>query len=708
MAHLTILSGTTRGKIVELGAQPCRVGREQGIEVTLPDTKTSRIHIEINFKDGQFFLRDMKSKNGTMVNGTAVTALTLQEGDQIQIGETRLAFSLQDVPKHPRGSPGRKQDSIMAPRLPVGVVPALGSAGLDKSGAEAFETLELNGRLAILQDEAKPEVPEAARSESESEHDSTVETEGTHRAPGIAKNEPVTPEAHSQAQERANRALRALYSLARTAAEADSSAELWKALGEGLRVALEADRVTPVLLDAKGHWDVGNPSGELAHGPAAFAKVPVSRTIVDYALRTRRSVLTSPRTDARFGNAKSIGEQGITSAICVPIISHDQILGLLYADRLGGQNFVRDDHELLTAACLQAAPALATLRRLEEAIQKKERLLKELKNQHNMLGDSPRMREAGAFIERAGTVNSVVLVLGESGTGKELVARAIHYNSRRSDAAFIVVNCAALTETLIESELFGHVKGAFTGASSDRAGRFEMAHEGTLFLDEIGELSNNCQTKLLRVLEQGELSRVGEGRVRKVDVRVLAATNRDLQAEVKNGRFREDLYYRLNVLTVSLAPLRDRGADVELLLEHYLREAALRSQRNQLEFSEEALAMLMHYRWPGNVRELRNLTERLAVLCPHEVIGVSDLPSECREEPRETVALSPEPDSGSAPVPSRPAAPVQNTSKLADIEKGHILRVLEACDNNKKLAADKLGIDRSTLYAKLRAYGILT
>src|SRR6185436_5949378 len=223
--------------------------------------------------------------------------------------------------------------------------------------------------------------------------------------------------------------------------------------------------------------------------------------------------------------------------------------------------FMREDQELLTAACLQAAPALANLRRLEEALSKKDKLLKELKSQHNLLGESPRMKEVSAFIERAAPSNSVVLILGESGTGKELVARAIHYNSKRSDTAFITVNCAALTESLIESELFGHTKGAFTGATSDRPGRFELAHEGTIFLDEIGELSNNCQTKLLRVLEQGEISRVGESRVRKVDVRVLAATNRDLQTEVKAGRFREDLFYRLNVLSISLPPLRQRGND---------------------------------------------------------------------------------------------------------------------------------------------------
>ncbi len=494
---------------------------------------------------------------------------------------------------------------------------------------------------------------------------------------------------------------------------------MWRALSGGLLSALEADRVTPVLIEGKNRWKVAELSGgSLDEGQggtkAAFAKVPVSRTIVDYALRTHRSVLTAPRSDERFGHAKSVGEQGISSALCVPIVSHEDTLGLLYADRLGGVSFVREDQELLTAACLLAGPALANLQRLEDALSKKERLLNELKNQHNILGMSARMREVAQFIDRAAPSNSVVLILGESGTGKELVARATHYKSTRGDEAFVVVNCAALSEMLIESELFGHVKGSFTGATADRAGRFEMAHEGTIFLDEIGELTNNCQTKLLRVLEQGEISRVGEGRVRKVDVRVLAATNRDLQAEVKAGRFREDLFYRLNVLSVCLPPLRERGGDVQILLEHFLNHAASRGGRARMEFSEEATQAVMRYRWPGNVRELRNLCERMAVLCPNEVIGIADLPSEIRamaseipERPGESAMMTSPvpPQAASAPPP--PAA-TENAEKLADIEKLHILKILESADNNKKLAAEKLGIDRSTLYAKLRAYGIMT
>ncbi len=695
MPQLTVLNGQFRGKVAMLGATVCRIGRDVGVELPISDAKASRVHVEITLKDGRYVLRDLKSKNGTLVNGTAVTALTLREGDQIQIGETRIAFSLQEAPHPPSG---RDHDSMLAPLVPVGAVPGTGGAGVTEGG-ERFETLELTAPLQLLSERAPTP-------EQRLDHVSSDDRDMTPYTPQKVFV-PKSPDAAAELA-RTTRALRALFMLARMAAEATSSAEMLGALVAGLRAALEADRVTAVTLDEKGGWAVAPQNvAQLASPTLAFSKIPVSRTIVDYALRTRRSVLTAPLSDARFGGAKSIGEQGIRSALCVPIISHEEVLGLIYADRLGGEDFGRDDQEFLTAACLQVAPALVNLRRLEAALTRKARLVRELKSQHNLLGESPPMREVEAFIERAAPTQSVVLILGESGTGKELVARAIHYSSKRSDQPLVVVNCAALTESLIESELFGHARGAFTGATADRPGRFEMAHEGTIFLDEIGELSNACQTKLLRVLEQGELSRVGEGRVRKVDVRVLAATNRDLQAEVKAGRFREDLYYRLNVLSISLPPLRERADDVLLLLNHYLREAAVRGGRARLGFSEDALALLRGYRWPGNVRELRNLTERLAVLCPNEIVGIPDLPPEFRTA--DILAESDAAPKESAPtelVPTSAAPAAGAAQTLADVEKGHILRTLAACENNKKLAAERLGIDRSTLYAKLRAYGL--
>ncbi|GMV82547.1 MAG: hypothetical protein AMXMBFR7_37310 [Planctomycetota bacterium] len=682
MAHLTILNGPNHGRIVGLvPGHTYRIGRDPTLDLCIDDAKASRVHVEIEVKEDVALLKDMRSKNGTLLNGETVTTMELKDRDEIMIGETRLSYSLQEAPKsHMRG---RAQDSILASRVPQGAVPTIGR-GAGEHGGESFETLDLDAPLPLL------------RLEGAAPLDPT-------QVPTV----PIIRET-PQALERANISLRALFSIARACAESTSTKQLMGVLAARLQQALEADRVTPILIDEAGRWQVAelDPS-KAAEGkrPAVFSKVPVSRTIVDYALRTRRSVLTSPRSDSRFVGAKSIGEQGISSAICVPILTGDSVHGLIYADRLGGQDFAREDQELLTAACLQAAPALSGLRRLEEALARKERLLEELKGQYNLLGECEHMKQVYSFIERAAPTDSVVLVLGESGTGKELVARAIHYHSPRREGPLVVVNCAALSESLIESELFGHAKGAFTGATADRKGRFELAHEGTIFLDEIGELSAACQTKLLRVLENGEVSRVGEARVRKVDVRLVAATNRDLAAEAKAGRFREDLFYRLNVLTVNLPPLREREGDIRLLADHYLQESAARSGRPRLRFSDEALELLGLYAWPGNVRELRNLTERLAVLCPHETIGVRDMPAEfgrlARPAPDEPAVALPAPSGAQTKLPPANAT-------LADVEKIHILRVLETNHGNKKATAEVLGIDRSTLYAKLRAYGILS
>ena len=692
MAHLTVLNGPNHGR--PFGLTPgltFRIGRDPSLELAIDDVKASRVHVEIERRDDGFVLRDLHSKNGTMVNGVRTSAQVLQEGDQIQIGETRIEFSLNDAPK----GPIPRFDSIMASRLPIGAVPALGNAGVSggEGASDGFETLDMAATLPLLRIEGAGESPAAGG------------------APvSLARETPAR-------LERANRCLRALYITARACAESTSIKQLLSILAARLRTALEADRVTPLLLDENNRWHVAELDAALSERkaepgeptPPAFSRVPVSRTIVDYALRTGRSVLTAPRSDTRFGDARSIGEQGISSALCVPIAVGDRMLGLIYADRLGGQDFDREDQELLTAACLQAAPALSGLQRLEDALARKERLLLELKSQHQLLGASPRMQEVFAFIERAAPTNSVVLVLGESGTGKELVARAMHYQSSRSEGPLVIVNCAALSESLIESELFGHAKGAFTGATADRKGRFELAHAGTIFLDEIGELSGACQTKLLRVIEQGEISRVGESRVRKVSVRLLAATNRDLAAEAKGGRFREDLFYRLNVLSVTLPPLRERGLDIRTLTDHYLGEAAVRCGRLRLKLSDEAYDLIERYPWPGNVRELRNLAERLAVLCPQDVIGVRDLPQEMstRWVPPGTPAEAGEAAALPATVTRIPNSP-DHRKTLSEIEKEHILSVLSSSGGNKKQAAELLGIDRSTLYAKLRAYGILS
>lgn len=298
------------------------------------------------------------------------------------------------------------------------------------------------------------------------------------------------------------------------------------------------------------------------------------------------------------------------------------------------------------------------------------------------------MQAMFGVVRQSATSPHSVLITGESGTGKELVARAVHTLSGRR--AFVAVNCGALPEHLLESELFGHEKGAFTGADRGREGLFEAAHGGTLFLDELSELPPTLQPKLLRALDEGEVRRLGSTRSHRVDVRVVAASNRDLEAEVESGRFRDDLYWRVNVIQIEVPPLRDRPADIPLLAEHFLAGAARAANRPEPPISREAMAVMTRYAWPGNVRELRHAIERAVVLTRADEIGVQDLPPRVR-------------DAGEGSERLRKAS--ENRMTLDELERTYILDVLRSVDGNKSKASELLGIDRKTLYRKLEAYG---
>jgi DNA-binding NtrC family response regulator len=293
---------------------------------------------------------------------------------------------------------------------------------------------------------------------------------------------------------------------------------------------------------------------------------------------------------------------------------------------------------------------------------------------------------------------STVLVVGESGTGKELVARAIHTHSPRAAGPFVAVNCTALTESLLESELFGHAKGAFTGAVAVRRGIFEEAQGGTVFLDEIGDVGGKMQAQLLRVLQEGEIRRVGGTDSIKVDVRVVAATNRELEAEVEAGRFREDLYFRINVVTIRLPPLRERPSDIPLLVDHFLSKYAARERRADAGVAPAAMALLQGWAWPGNVRELENVIERALALSKDGVILPSDLPPEVAEGSTATA-------SSASLVAGAPAGLVEDRPTLAELERRYIELILRETGGNKKRAAEILGIDRRTLYRTLEREG---
>jgi DNA-binding NtrC family response regulator len=350
------------------------------------------------------------------------------------------------------------------------------------------------------------------------------------------------------------------------------------------------------------------------------------------------------------------------------------------AMKLGAYDYLQKPFPLKDLE-VEAAKAFERRRLRKENTQLKT-LLERAQSKHDMVGSSPAMQEVFRLIQRAGASEKAILIQGDSGTGKELVARALHAHSGRADKPIVVINCAALPETLLESELFGHERGSFTGAVSAKPGLFEVADGGTLFIDEIGELPGSLQAKLLRVLEDGSLRRIGSVQERRVSVRLLAATNRNLAKEVAAGRFREDLYYRINVMSLELPPLRERTGDIQLLVNHFLGTG--------WEIEPAALDAMERYSWPGNVRQLINALERAKILCADETIRLKDLPKE--------VVIPAVPSSGSDEL--------EVTDDLAAIQRSKVVEVLRREAGNKSKAARALGIDRRKIYRLLEKFAI--
>jgi two-component system response regulator HydG len=313
----------------------------------------------------------------------------------------------------------------------------------------------------------------------------------------------------------------------------------------------------------------------------------------------------------------------------------------------------------------------------------------------NIIGRSQPMKKLLDMMSMVAPSEATVLITGESGTGKELIARSLHFNSPRKEKPLVVVNCASIAETLLESELFGHEKGAFTGADKRREGRFMQANHGTIFLDEIGETSSTMQAKLLRVLQEKEVQRVGGEETIKVDVRIVAATNRNLEADVAKGRFREDLFYRLNVMNVNVPPLKERQEDIPLLAQHFLEKFADKNRKTVKGFVPLTMDMLLNYDWPGNVRELENAIERAVILLTGEHITEKQLPLNITKK---------YPDLSTSPIAAAPV--MDGTRSMEEIEKEAILATLKASGGNKSETARRLGITRKTLHNKLKNYGL--
>jgi Nif-specific regulatory protein len=501
---------------------------------------------------------------------------------------------------------------------------------------------------------------------------------------------------------RAQRYLTALSQLGETLGALDDRSHLAAAATETSLSALAADRVLVLLRHPDGKLPVE--ACAIAPGEPRSSEFDPPEDLVAKVLGEGKCI-ASDDGDGDDDGASSGDER---RAIAAPLVVRGRALGLLYAERRGEPPW--DQIDLTAIACLANLIAggfegVDSHRSLEA----ENRDLRDRLGGRDFVGRSPAATQLLRFVAKVGPTDATVLLTGESGSGKEMVAQSIHASSRRTRARFVAVNCAALTETLIESELFGHEKGAFTGASERKVGRFEAADGGSLFLDEVGELPLDCQTKFLRVLEEQCFERVGGTRPLRVDVRVIAATNRDLAAMVGAGQFREDLYYRLSVIHTQVPTLRERPEDIALLAEHFLEKLKRQVPRRIRGFEPAALEAMQRHVWPGNVRELRNAVERAIVMGEGERIGVADLPPHVLAGRPATRSIEPRMPT---PVPMAPAAPpvvgelLSAPLPLRDLERAGIIAALRATGGNKAQAANLLQIDRSTLYKKIKDYEI--
>ena len=465
--------------------------------------------------------------------------------------------------------------------------------------------------------------------------------------------------------------------------------ELQKTLLELLFEVVPAERGAILLIDP-------SPQGDEKEFAAVFGldrrrgqdeSISVSRTVTKWVLHHGESLLISNQSDAKgFEGSDSLLEQRPGSVLCVPLVMLGRTLGVIYLDTKEPETLFDKDHlQLVSAISAITAVAIENARHIEWLVSENQRLIADFNIEHNMVGEGPRIRDVLQFIAKVAPTDSTVLISGESGTGKELAARAIHLNSGRVNKPFMAVNCAALAESLLESELFGHEKGSFTGALMQKKGRLEIADGGTLFLDEIGELSQALQVKLLRVLQEREFERVGGNRTIKIDIRLITATNKNLEEAVNDNTFRQDLYYRLNVVNLEMPPLRERPEDVPLLANYFAAKYSEKCNRRISGIAADAQARLLGYDWPGNVRELENAIERAVVLGTTDRILLEDLPESLLE---------------TEPPATAPAT--KYLEAVAQTKKQIILNAVEQAKGSFTEAAKLLGVHPNYLHRLVR------
>ncbi len=653
-AYLILRSGSRWSDVFRLSPPGGAViGRSSANQIVIRSDQASRRHASINWDDGHWVLKDLGSRNGTFLNRVRLDSpQKLADGDAIEVAGFAIAFSR---------------------RIEIaGTAPTPGSAAADQA---SDEQMTLDGGEGL-----------DANSITDRRSHSRYLTSGDVKSPASA----------------ADSASHLLLQLAFSLARAESPADAIDRTLDQLAAALALDTVGLYVWDGVSKdlsLDTATLVATRQKSTRSYRRPPASLVAGIFSGEAQAVLARNIGADTNLAAQNSHGEIEVESVIIAPIRPHSgRIVGFVHlTTEIGNRPLESESLEFVVAAAEILAESLvgiADRQRLSKNLRRSRKQIEVLQAQLGdrvrIIGASVAIQELSERITLTGPTHATVLIRGESGVGKELVAAAIHQCSPRRDGPMLCINCAALSPTLLESELFGHEKGAFTGATDLKLGKFEAADGGTLMLDEIGEMSAATQAKFLRVLEGHKFERVGGSTSIRSDVRVVAATNRDLQAMVREGQFRQDLYYRLHVVEIVVPPLRKRGDDTLLIAEYFLERFNREMNRRIETITDAAKRKLLQYDWPGNVRELKNVIERAVVLNTKDTIDESDL------------LLSPSITPPSAGDLNAAAGDLEVT--LADLEQQHIERVLRHTGGNKSRAANILGIERSTLDRKLKKF----
>jgi two-component system, NtrC family, response regulator HydG len=645
---LISISGPLEGTIFSITDADVTIGRGPSNSICIADPLLSRQHCRITREGEVFNLQDLGSFNGTFVNGVPIKEQAIAHRDLIKTGDSILLFIC-----HEESDSESVSDS--------GADPGRVRYAEDDPAMQSTIFLRREDSLYFNALKGQTDLPPTART---------------------ARN------------------FRALLQIGLEINAIRDLETLQRRLLELIFTVTPAERGAILLADS-GAEDFASVFG-LHRSGRQEKSVSVSRSIARRVMREGVGVLSAGvADDASLQSAQAVGAQ---SALAAPLITSAEVFGVVYLEMNGPSSDFDSDHlQLVTAISNLAAVALGTARYVERLSNETKRLQDELNFDRAMIGESAPMKEVRGFIAKVAPTESTVLIRGESGTGKEMVARAIHLNSPRAKFPFIAINCAALPENLIESELFGHEKGAFTGAIAQKKGKFELADGGTVFLDEIGELAPKLQVKLLRVLQENEFERVGGLRPIKLNARLIAATNKELEAAIQSREFREDLFFRLNVLTLTMPPLRLRREDIPLLADYFVTKYAAKCQRRIKGVTAAARSCLERYDWPGNVRELESAVQRAVVMAATEFITPEDLPDDVLESEAADAGAPATPDPDDQRVITAGAAPTPKYhDAVREAKKQVIINAIEQASGNYVEAARLLGLHPNNLYRLIR------